>query len=388
MPVPTAVVDILPQLTGQLLDAYARKAELDFRRYEAERQRVQHQADLEFQRVEARLDREHEIDKIWEQAKVNLWYSAERDMQEARKAVRPFSLPPDNLREMLRGISHGGAQPLLLFAPLTDESKSALESESSPQYFRTGPRHYWSSTPWSGDAEPMEGLFSRPLHGGDLDIYLVREELGDLPVVLVNVQLQAGGRLWLTVSGWGLQEGNACIRVQFPYLTVPAVARSGESTARQEALLEVEDQVCARFAPVAAQLLDWFHLVRHGRVPRLHRTLPPGLEDQRPAVAAGSLSGFLIAERDGVLGRLDALIGAARVAVEGDLDVLAAELLGKVSALIAKEPSLINDQTAVGLASLSSAARSHQNLGLTAAAYEALENATRELLHNLPGGGL
>jgi hypothetical protein len=403
MPVPPAVVTalttILPQLPGQLLDAYQHKSELDFRRYEAELKRAaleaerSHQAEQarlnrEFARVEGELQRAHDLNRIWEEAKVGLWYAAELDVHQARNAVWPFLMPREDLQHMLRKVSHDGARPLLLFAPLSDESKSAAESGTSPQYFRTGPRNYWATTPWSADAEPLEGLFSRPLHNGDLDIYLIREELGDLPVVLVNVQLQASGRLWFTVRGWGLQDGGAGIRVQFPYLTVPTQPGPTGSLVRKDALLEAEDQICAQFGPVVAMLADWFHLTRHGRVPRLHRTLPPGLEDQRTVVAAGSLSGFLIAERDGVLNRLDALIGAARVAVEGELGTLPAELVDRLRALMAERPGLISDQTAASLALLSAAARGQGDLALAATAYATLEGATRQLLRNLPGGGL
>jgi hypothetical protein len=403
VPIPPAVVTalttILPQLPDQLLEAYKHKTELDLRRYEAELQHAQAEAERshratearlnrEFARAEADRSREHDLRRIWEEAKVSLWYSAERDIQQARDSVRPFSMPHEDLQRMLRRASRDGTRPLLLFAPLRDESKSAAESDTSPQYFRTGPRNYWSTTPWSADAEPMEGLFSRPLHRGDLDIYLIREELGELPVLLVNVNLQASGRLWFTVTGWGLQDGTAGIRVQFPYLTAPTQKGPGGSLVRQDALLEIEDQVCAQFAPVVAQLLDWFYLTRQGRVPRLHRTLPAGLEDQRAVVAAGSLSGFLIAERDQVLNRLDALIGATQVAVEGELGGLPAELMGRLTAVMAEEPGLISDQTAASLARLSAAARGQGDLQLTAAAYEALENATRQLLYDLPGGGL
>jgi hypothetical protein len=388
---------IAAQLSGQVLDAYKHKTELNHKRYLAELEHAARAADREhqatesalrreFERSEASKDREHEIRRLWEQARVELWVSAEKDARQARRAVRPFALPRDDLAAMLRVLSREGSFPLLLFASFSDELRSARESDSGPQRYRFGPRSNWAASPWSDDAEPLDGLFSRPLYRGDLDVYMVREELRDLPVVLVNGHIQAGARLWLTLCAWGIFPEDACIRVQFPYLALPVEAATPKSPV--EAELELEDQVFSLFAPVAAQLFDWFHLARDGRTPRLHRTLPPGLESQRAIVAAGSLSGFLIAEHNGVLSHLRAIIGTARVAVEGGLKQLASDMIADIRLELQSHPEAISDDTAVGLAALGGAARASRDLDLTAIIYQLLEEVATQLLHDLPGGVL
>ncbi len=390
--------DIVTQISGHLVDVYKHKsglshdkyiAELEHATREAERRHVASESALrrEFQAAEAAKRREHEIQMTWERARVELWSLAEKDLYEARKAIRPFSVTPDYLTMILRDASHDGEQPLLLFSSFSDELRSAAQSDTGPQQYRFGLRNSWAASPWSDDAAPLDGLFSRPLYRGDLDVYLVRAEIGDFPAVLVNGHIQAGARVWLTLSAWGILSDDAGIRIQFPYLDLPAVSRD-DLQARRKAQLQIEDEICARFAPVAAQLFDWFHLTRHGRVPRLHRTLPAHLEDQRAVIAAGSLSGFFIAERDGVLAHLDALLGSARVAVEGGLGGLSDSLIRDIREALAAHPEWVSDSTAVGLAALGSAARASGDLGLTATVYEMLEQVTRNLLHDLPGGGL
>ncbi|HEY7147487.1 MAG TPA: hypothetical protein VH637_24840 [Streptosporangiaceae bacterium] len=389
---------IITDISDNLVEVYKHKTELEERRYLAELEHAtraaqrQHEAaeserSRQYLLTQAREQREHEVRRIWEQARVDLWYSAEKDKSEARKAVYPFSVPPDDLTRMAARFSRGGERPMLIFAPFSDESMSAAESDSGPLRYRVGPRNSWAASPWSDDAEPVDGLFSRPLYHGDLDIYLVQEVLDEFAVVLVNGHVQAGARLWLTMSAWGILPGGAGIRVQFPYLDLPSMAGLDTDGARQ-AQLDVEDQISARFAPVAAQLFDWYHLTRRGRPPRLHRTLPAELAGQRAAIAAGNISGFFVAERNHVLSHPDALLGAARVAAEGGLERMAAQLARDLSATLRDEPESIRDDTAAGLAALAALARESGDLDLAATAYQILEQVTRRLMRELPGGGL
>jgi hypothetical protein len=388
---------IATQLSGQVLNAYKHKTELNHKRYLAELDHAARAAEREheaaesalrreFESSEAAEDREHEIRRMWEHARVELWVAAQKEAHEARMAVWPFALPREDLAAMLRTLSREGSYPLLLFASFSDELRSASESDGGPQRYRFGPRSNWAASPWSDDAEPLDGLFSRPLYRGDLDVYLVREELRDLPVVLVNGHIQAGARLWLTLCAWGIFPEDACIRVQFPYLSMPVVSSTAQSSV--QAQLELEDRVFSLFAPVAAQLFDWFHLARDGRIPRLHRMLPPGLQSQRAVIAAGSLSGFLVAEHDGVLSHLSAIIGTARVAVEGGLKQLASDMIADIRLELQAHPEAISDDTAIGLAALGGAARASGDLDLTAIIYQLLEEAAMQLLHDLPGGVL
>ena len=202
----------------------------------------------------------------------------------------PFNRPPDEARQLVLAETEGGREPALLIAPFARDPAAADKS-----VYRLAISASWQRAPWRSYLKSIDGLIVRPLHHGDVDLHAIREELYDIPVVLIHGGIQADRRVWPEIVAWNLiseppQQSRQrdpralppALRISLPMIEVPRSSERDAVTAE----LKVQDQLAQLCILVVGMLGDWFRTIRSGQTPALY-TLLSAVDDRRLAARGG-----------------------------------------------------------------------------------------------------
>ena len=111
----------------------------------------------------------------------------------------PFGRSPDEVRQLVLTQTDNGREPALLIAPFTRDP----DATDKPTY-RLAVSTSWNRVRWRSYLQLIDGLIVRPLHRGDLDLYIIQQILDQIPVVLVHGGIQADRRVWPEIVTWNL----------------------------------------------------------------------------------------------------------------------------------------------------------------------------------------
>ncbi|MER5597032.1 hypothetical protein [Streptomyces sp. NPDC002265] len=262
------------------------------------------------------------------------------------QANSPFAYDVEKVREKVLEKTGGGNRPVLIIAPFHYEDSGQRNGAAEPGS-ALGIRQAWLTSAWSLDAEPFAGLVTRPLIWPDADVQTIRTTLHDLPVILVQGQVQANTRLWLSLSAWNLGDtsGTRVVDTHFPPMLLPG-AEAGERPSPLERLA-FEDHIAELVTLTAGAHAEWFHILKSGRAPRLHNLLPAGRDSDRRVLAANSAALYEVCAERGIVSPERARLTQAVVLAEGGhetraVDVLRSSLalLGSTTAKGARDPEL------------------------------------------------
>lgn len=231
-------------------------------------------------RIEAELDAAE--GRAWYRGLVKVAVHRELDAQRRALTNSPFADTVDVVHDRVMEATEGGARPVLLIAPFYHE-----EGGPTAPGFVVALRQSWLTSRWHDDLAPLAGLLNRPLHSLDVDLQVIQQALHDLPVVLVHGQVQDGGRVWPALSAWNIapDTGGASLHLTFPSFDLPEPDdRRGR--------LELGDVLGRMFALTAGNLGDWFHLLRHGRAPQVHRMVLAEQETERRFLATSAADAY------------------------------------------------------------------------------------------------
>ncbi|MEV6695378.1 hypothetical protein AB0M35_28320 [Micromonospora sp. NPDC051196] len=291
----------------------------------------QQQHALERALVAARLAREleeqrheHVLARTAHRAAAQIVVHAAIARQAIDQANSPFASTEDKVRQDVETITHGGREPVVLFAPLHRLCRTAkVDDERSGHLL---PMHYaWEASPWRDTAQRLTGLFRRPLYNLDADALAVRQLLWDLPVILVHGDVERD-IMRINVQAWNMTPSatgvtapalppsvRVVLSVGYPEPTYAVSERSKRKlNQRDEAIGAQVSVLCGMFA-------EWFHVTHEGRRPVLHTQLPSGAESLRPTIAAGSATMLELAAYHGRIEPLDAAVEKMLVYASGGL---------------------------------------------------------------------
>ncbi|MFC8353824.1 hypothetical protein ACFUG8_13960 [Streptomyces cyaneofuscatus] len=244
---------------------------------------------------EAIRSNDYEVERDRRQAQTSIYVKTEQDRLDRNFNNLPFDYPAEELHGLVSEATGGGAKPALLVAPFFHEELNKEGNDDGPHAFRVAIRRAWMNSPWAADVSILDGFMKRPLRNTDLDVMLLQRALWDLPVILVCGDIQAGSRVWPSLTAWNIVDSRdfRYIQVNFPSLPLPA-GTSDENLSRS-ARLSFEDELGDSTAVTAGMLGEWFHLARHGRHPRIHRMLPEHRGLERRAAALGLTAAYEVA---------------------------------------------------------------------------------------------
>ncbi|MFD7649246.1 hypothetical protein ACFV5M_16575 [Streptomyces albidoflavus] len=243
---------------------------------------------------EASRNNRYEVDRDWEQAQISIQVKAAQDKIDRDITNAPFSYTAEELRELVREATNNGSRPALLVAPFFHDELNNEGNDDGPHAFRVAIRRAWVNSQWAADVGSMDGTMKRPLRQTDLDVALVQRALSDLPVILVYGDVQAGRRVWPTLTAWNIVDsGSQSIQVNFPPLALPPA--SPDEEVQRANRLSFEDELGYSTALTIGLLGEWFHLANYGRAPYIHRTLPENMGLERRAMALGLVSAYEVA---------------------------------------------------------------------------------------------
>ncbi len=248
---------------------------------------------------EASRNNRYEIDRDWRQAQISIQVKAAQDKLDREMTNSPFSYTPQELRELVQESTNNGSRPALLVAPFFHEELNREGNDDGPHSFRVAIRRAWVNSQWAADVCSMDGTIKRPLRQTDVDVALLQRALGDLPVILIYGDVQAGKRVWPTLTAWNIVDtfGFQSVQVNFPPLSLPP-ASSDEEIQRANRLA-FEDELGYSTALTVGLLGEWFHLANYGRAPYIHRTLPDNMGLERRSMALGLVAAYEVAIQRG-----------------------------------------------------------------------------------------
>jgi hypothetical protein len=251
---------------------------------------------------------------VRDQAEVKAEVHARGEPSAREAADSPFQIPGEQARRELAACTADGRRPAVLFAPFFDEDRatpagSGRETAASP-LFQVGLRRSLLGSAWRDDLAVAGGYVSRPLHGFDRDLSVIGGVVGELPAILVHGEVQAGRRVFVSVAAWNLtgRRPGGAVHLNFAPFDLPG----GDVEAR----LAFEDGLGRLCAVVAGGMADWFHLVRFGRPPRMHRLIPEQRAGERRMLAANAAMAYGAALGEGTVDDATALAGQASVLSE------------------------------------------------------------------------
>ncbi|PBC82166.1 hypothetical protein SAMN05216511_5160 [Streptomyces sp. KS_16] len=248
---------------------------------------------------EASRNNQYEVDRDWRQAQISIQVKAAQDKFDRDMANAPFSYSPEELRELVRESTNDGSRPALLVAPFFHDELNREGNDDGPHAFRVAIRRAWVNSPWAADVCSMDGTMNRPLRQTDLDVALLQRALGDLPVILIYGDVQAGRRVWPTLTAWNIVSSAELqsVQVNFPPLSLPP--GSSDEEIQRSNRLAFEDELGYSTALTVGLLGEWFHLANYGRPPYIHRTLPDNMGLERRAMALGLVAAYEVAIQRG-----------------------------------------------------------------------------------------
>lgn len=257
---------------------------------------------------EASLSNQYEVDRDWRQAQISIQVKAAQDKTDRDIENSPFSCTAQELREWVREATNDGSRPALLVAPFFHDELNREGNDDGPHAFRVAIRRAWVNSQWAADVGSMDGTLKRPLRQTDLDVALLQRALSDLPVILVYGDVQAGKRVWPSLTAWNIVDSsNQSIQVNFPPLALPL--NSADDEIQRANRLAFEDELGYSTAFTIGLLGEWFHLANYGRSPYIHRTLPENMGLERRAMVLGLISAYEVAIQrrrvEGVTGRIE-----------------------------------------------------------------------------------
>jgi hypothetical protein len=280
-------------------------------------------ADLKKAEEERAGDRE--IDKDLRQAEISVSVKNKLDRQERLLANSPFSYTPEEVRRIAIDATDKGRVPALLIAPYHNDNLSLKDNSDAPHAFRVAVRRSWLATPWSADLAPLDGIVNRPLSNTDLDVLLIQQTLHDLPIVLVYGEVQGNLRVWTSIVAWNLVETPQVPSIHVSIPPIPLPSNTSDTTQPDQHRLAFEDDLGARVATTIGVLGEWFHLVKYGRTPRIHRLLPREMDHERKAIAGSLAAAYDLTIERNTMHNFPAQAEKAVIYAEAGLDSRAIE---------------------------------------------------------------
>ncbi|MFF4157600.1 hypothetical protein [Streptomyces sp. NPDC001678] len=268
---------------------------------------------------EAAAGNRYEIERDWRQAHIGIHVKAIQERMDRQLEESPFSYSQEEFYELVYEATRGGTVPALLIAPFYRDDLSGQENDEGPHSFRVSIRQSWLQSEWSTDLVCLDGALKRPLHKTDMDILVLQRALQSLPVVLVHGGVQSNHRVWPSLYAWNIVDSPELrsVHVSFPPLSLPASGPSNQDHAAHR--LAFEDELGGSTAITAGLIAEWFHLVRHGRMPRLHTMLPANMGAERRVIAAGLATSFEVALERHRIDVVSARVGQAMMYLEAGL---------------------------------------------------------------------
>lgn len=387
----------LSGLSGNLLTLYKLKQDGSFRDQQellhelreleagnAQQRGLQQEAQASRYRVsEAAITNAYEIERDWRQADIGIQVKAIQDRMDRQREESPFTYTSEDFFALVNEATRGGEVPALLVAPFYRDDLSGQENADGPHSFRVAVRRKWLQSSWSNDLVSLDGALSRPLTSTDVDILQIQRALRHLPVVLVYGEVQSSTRVWPSLCAWNIVNAPdlRSVQVNFPPLTIPTP--SPQSSPSSASVLAFEDELGGSTAITAGLIAEWFHLVKYGRMPRLHRLIPASLASERRVIAAGLAASFEVALERNRVDPVSARVGQASVYLDVGLN-------DHANAAATQALSLTERGEGVSTASVRRLAEIFETLGLHSEASRsraALEaTARRAILRNFGWG--
>ena len=239
----------------------------------------------------------------------------------------PYGFDQKELAEIVAQASGQGAKPALLIAPFFNDELSVNEADNGPPAFRIAIRRSWMGCPWSNDVALLDGLLKRPLRNTDLDVLIIRQALKSLPVIVVHGEIQGQNRVWCSITAWNIAPPytGQSISVNLPPLPLP----HWDANRRQERI-EFEDGLGWAVAVTAGLLAEWFHLMKSGRRPKLHRQIPEDTISLRE-VGPGLAAAYDVAISTKVIDALSGRVNQAIVLAESGYQEIAVDVLRSIA---------------------------------------------------------
>jgi len=286
----------------------AAKREVLFAKLGEDRAQADHLRNTEFQLTAARIN-------------VALQQEIQADARLLENA--PYGYDQRQLAEIVDHASGHGAKPALLIAPFFNDELSVNEADNGPPAFRVAIRRSWISCPWSNDVALLDGLLKRPLRNTDLDVLIIRQALHALPVILIHGEIQGQNRVWCSITAWNLAPPytGQSININLPPLPFPQSNAHG----KQERI-EFEDGLGWAVAVTAGLLAEWFHLIKTGRRPKLHRQLDRDTISLRE-VGPGLAAAYDVAISANKIDVLSGRVNQAVLLAESGYDEIAVDVL-------------------------------------------------------------
>ncbi|MFI8346548.1 hypothetical protein [Streptomyces sp. NPDC085596] len=317
----------LSSLSGNLLTLYKIKQDGSFRDQQellhrlreleagnAQQRALQNESQAARNRVhEAAIDHSYEIERDWRQARVGIEVKAIQDKMDRDLKEAPFSYTSNDFYTLVHDATRGGEVPALLVAPFVRDNLSGQENADGPHSFRVAIRRKWLQSPWSSDLVSLDGALKRPLISTDVDILHIQRALRDLPVILVYGEVQSSSRVWPALCAWNIVDSPELRSVQVNFPPVPLPGVNQQNPPDSNSVLAFEDELGGSTAITAGLIAEWFHLVKHGRIPRLHTLIPAALHSERRVIAAGLAASFEVALERGRVDIVSARVGQASV---------------------------------------------------------------------------
>jgi hypothetical protein len=278
------IISGMTDISGQLLELYKTKRDGSFFEQQAFSSKLrEYEADAADERAakreillaklgEERAQSDHLRSSESQLTSARINVALQRELQADTRLLEnaPYDYDQRQLAEIVSHASGQGIKPALLIAPFFDDELSASEADNGPPAFRVAIRRSWISCAWANDAALLDGLLKRPLRNTDLDVLMIRQALRALPVIVIHGEIQGQNRVWCSVTAWNIAPPYAgqSITINLPPLPFPQ-----PNSHRKQERIEFEDGLGWAVAVTAGVLVGWFHLIRSGRVPKLHRQL-------------------------------------------------------------------------------------------------------------------
>ncbi|MEU2511106.1 hypothetical protein [Streptomyces syringium] len=317
----------LSSLSGNLLTLYKIKQDGSFRDQQellhqlreleagnAQQRVLRNESQASRNRVhEAAISNSYEVERDWRQAQIGIEVKAIQEKMDRELEESPFSYASNDFYALVHDATRGGEVPALLVAPFVRDNLSGQENADGPHSFRVAIRRKWLQSPWSSDLVSLDGALKRPLTSTDVDIFHIQKALRDLPVILVYGEVQSSSRVWPALCAWNIVDSPELrsVQVNFPPVSLPGANQ--QIPPDSNSVLAFEDELGGSTAITAGLIAEWFHLVKHGRMPRLHTLIPVALESERRVIAAGLAASFEIALERNRVDAVSARVGQASV---------------------------------------------------------------------------
>ncbi|MGE7439333.1 hypothetical protein [Kitasatospora sp. NPDC001175] len=261
----------------------------------------------------------YEAERDWRQARIAVHVKEIQDRLERQRDETPFPYSLEEFYDLVFEATNGGKTPALLVAPFFRDDLSGQANDEGPHSFRVCIRRSWLQASWADDLATLDGVLNRPLRKTDLDILIIQKALRELPVVLVYGEVQSNQRVWPSLCAWNIVNSPEMrsVQINFPPISLPENNADQATAARNQ--LAFEDELGGSTAITAGLIAEWFHLVRNGRAPRLHRILPENMGPERRTIAAGLAASYEVVLESNRIDVLSARVAQANIYMEGAL---------------------------------------------------------------------